>query len=181
MLRQLGESTGELATLMVLSGTVGVTIDVMQGYHPLVLPGLLGGHHPLHATAGGKALLAWRPEETLGEYLKPPLKRYTASTITDLAVLKREFAQARKRGYTSVVGEWFDDVVGVAAPVRNHRGEIIAALTVGCPRSRATSAKMAQLSRAVLMAGESTSRTLGHGLGAGIRLGAPAGRALSGR
>ena len=62
-LRQLAEDTGELATLMVLSGAEGVTIDVVESYHPLMLPGLLGGHLPLHATAGGKALLAWRVDE----------------------------------------------------------------------------------------------------------------------
>src|SRR5207302_7536047 len=95
-LRQLAEDTGELATLMVLSGAEGVTIDVVESYHPLMLPGLLGGHLPLHATAGGKALLAWRVAEEWRRILRPPLKRYTPSTLTDLADLEAEFVPARK-------------------------------------------------------------------------------------
>ena len=60
-LRKLSDATSETATLMLYNGTEGVTVDVVESFQPLMLPGLLGGSMPLHATAGGKALLAWAP------------------------------------------------------------------------------------------------------------------------
>lgn len=161
-LRGLCEDTGELATLMILSGDIGVTIDVVESRRAVMVPGLLGGHLPLHATAGGKALLAWRSEGEVDLILRPPLTRYTPSTITDVETLKRQFAQARKRGYTTVNGEWLEEVVGVAAPIRNHRREVVAAFTTGCPRSRSTPAHLAAMGRAAIRRADEVSEVLGH-------------------
>src|SRR5262245_14863217 len=72
---RVGEETGETATLMVLSGKEGVTIDVQESFHPLKIPGHLGGRFPLHATAGGKVLLAWRTPAEIAQLLPTPLPR----------------------------------------------------------------------------------------------------------
>ena len=161
-LRQLSQATGEWATLMVLSGSVAMVVEVVQSYRPLALPGLLGGPHPLHATAGGKVLLAWKPEPEWRRYLREPLERYTVGTITDVSALEREFDAVRKQGYAVVKGEWFEDMIGAAAPVRNHRGDIVAAVTIGCPYPRGKpNAKLASIAGAVRLAGANVSQALG--------------------
>ena len=161
-LYRLSAETGETGTLMLLNGAEGVTVDVVESYQPLMLPGLLGGRMPLHATAGGKALLAWAPPERQKALLRPPLPRYTSTTITEVAELMRELERSRKRGYTTVHEENVEGVVGVAAPIHDHHGAVSAALTVGGPRFRAT-AKLDMMAEAVIAAAASVSAALGYG------------------
>lgn len=161
VLRQLSTETGETATLMVLVGSEGITIDVAESHRPLMLPGLLGGRMPLHATAGGKAFLAWSSPRQLQALLHPPLARFTPTTITSVDDLMKELAASRRRGYTIVNGEHVEDVVGVAAPIRDHRGSIPGVLTLGRPRSRA-SVKLEMLGQEVMKAADTVSRSLGH-------------------
>lgn len=160
-LHRLSAETGETGTLMLLNGAEGVTVDVVESYQPLMLPGLLGGRMPLHATAGGKALLAWSPPDRQRALLRPPLHRYTSTTITDVAELVRELERSRKRGYTTVHEENVEDVVGVAAPIHDHYGNVSAALTVGGPRYRATP-KLEMMAEAVIAAAASVSTALGY-------------------
>jgi DNA-binding IclR family transcriptional regulator len=160
-LHRLSAETAETATLMLLHGPEGVTVDVVESYQPLMLPGLLGARQPLHATAGGKALLAWAPVARQRVLIRPPLKRYTPTTITDGYDLMHELEISRRRGYTIVNGENVEDVVGVAAPIHDHHGNVPAALTVGGPRSRAT-AKLDSIAVAVMAAAASVSGALGY-------------------
>ena len=160
-LHRLSTETGETATLMVLHGTEGITVDVVESYQPLMLPGLLGARQPLHATAGGKSFLAWAPHARQRALIRPPLARYTSTTITDVNALMRELEISRRRGYTTVNGENIEDVIGVAAPIHDHHGDVSAALTVGGPRSRATG-KMESLAEAVMAAAASVSAALGY-------------------
>lgn len=161
MLRDLTEETGELADLTVLAGTQLVTIEVVESLHPIPVPGLLGGHPPVHATAAGKVLLAWRPEHELVRFLRPPLKRFTAKTITEPRRFRSVLATTRRDGYAQVWCEWFDDLVSVAAPVRNHRGDVIAALAVGMPSSRCDKARIAIMGKAAMNAADQLSAQLG--------------------
>jgi IclR family KDG regulon transcriptional repressor len=161
VLRGLSAETSETATLMVLDGTIGVTVQVVESFQPLMLPGLLGGRMPLHATAGGKAFLTWASPARQKALIKPPLERFTRTTITDVAELRRELKKSYERGYTIVNGEHHEEVVGVAAPIHNHQGDVFAALTVGGPRSRATS-KIPQIAEAVVAAAASVSAALGY-------------------
>lgn len=160
-LHWLSAETGETATLMLLQGAEGVTVDVVESYQPLMLPGLLGARQPLHSTAGGKVFLAWAAQGRQRALIRAPLKRYTSTTITDVEVLVRELDLSRRRGYTIVNGENIEDVVGVAAPIHDHHGNVPAALTVGGPRSRAAT-KLDVLGTAVMAAAASVSAALGY-------------------
>jgi DNA-binding IclR family transcriptional regulator len=86
---------------------------------------------PAHATATGKALMAWRPpwRESV---LRRPLERHTPSTIVDPARLLRDVEASRARGYATEAGELQDGVRAVAAPVF-VAGEAAAALGASGP------------------------------------------------
>lgn len=162
VLHRLSAATSETATLMLLNGHEGVTVDVVESFQPLMLPGLLGGRMPLHATAGGKALLAWAHPSRQDTLLRPPFERFTQTTITDPAELMRELEKSRKRGYTIVNGEHVENVVGVGVPIHDHQGGVPAALTVAGPRHRATG-KLEMMAAAAMAAAASVSATLGYG------------------
>ena len=183
ILHRLSATTSETATLMLLNGQEGVTVDVVESFQPLMLPGLLGGRMPLHATAGGKALLAWAHASRHEALLRPPFERFTQTTITDPAELMRELDKSRKRGYTIVNGEHFENVVGVGVPIHDHQGNVPAALTVAGPRHRATG-KLEMMAAAAMAAAASVSATLGYGAnsnGDGTQDGATARRAPAAR
>jgi len=159
---RLGEETGESAVLMVLSGQEGVTIDVVETYHPLRIPQHLGGRFPLHATAGGKVLLAGEPAAAIDQFLARPLPRCTGNTITQPARLRRELEVTRLRGYGLSAGEWFDDVFAVAAPIRDHRSRVMAAVGAACPPSRWNQRTIKSMAAACQRAALAVSRAMGH-------------------
>lgn len=154
---RLSGETRETATLMVRSGSQGTTIEMVESFEPIMVPAVLGGHPPLHASAGGKVLLAWLSLPQRREILRTPLTRFTLTTITDRAKLEGELDRVRDRGYSMVRGEWVHDIFGVAAPVRNHSGVVVAAITVGVPRARASTERMAMLQEAVQLAAADAS------------------------
>jgi IclR family acetate operon transcriptional repressor len=160
-LRRVSSSTEETTTLMLRVGKEAVDVDVVESHQALMTPGLLGGHMPLHASAGGKALLAWLPDSTKRELIVPPLMRFTQTTITEVDALWSELDLSRRRGFTMVDGEFLIDVVGVAAPIRNHREEIVGAMTIGGPRSRLTPQKLEALGQLVVEASMGVSAALG--------------------
>ncbi|MGH2802830.1 MAG: IclR family transcriptional regulator [Thermoleophilaceae bacterium] len=90
---------------------------------------------PAHATASGKALLAYRP--VWGEaVIRQPLERHTGCTLTEPDELGAELERVRARGYAIEDGEYQPAVRGVAAPVFSHRGECVAALSATGPEAR---------------------------------------------
>lgn len=162
-LLQLGEdSGGETVVLMVPSGTEGVTVDLVEGFHPLRIPHHLGGRFPLHATAGGKVFLAAMPADEVDRILKRPLVRCTKKTITDPGRLRQDLELTRRRGYALAIGEWIDDLCAVAAPVRDHRSRVVAAIGVASPTTRWSPKTKRTLVPACLRAADEVSRALGH-------------------
>ncbi len=156
------ESTGESSVLMVRSGHEGVTIDLLDSYQPLRIPQHLGGRFPLHATAGGRVFLAWMPETDVDAILRGPLVCCTPRTLTGPAAIRRELALTRKRGYAIGDGEWVEDVCAVAAPIRDHRGAVVAAVAASSPRPRWSPKKLKTLVAAAVTAGQEISRALGY-------------------
>jgi IclR family transcriptional regulator, KDG regulon repressor len=169
VLLDLAEATGELASLMVPSGDEGVTVDVVESYHPLKIPAHLGGRFPLHATAGGRVMLAAQPEDAVDRVLSRPLARVTPATITSPVRLRRELGTVRRQGYAVVEGEWLADVNAVAAPVRDHRGELIAAIGAASPPTRWKSSHRRAMIKTVVTHAERLSRAMGHASSAGDR------------
>jgi len=93
---------------------------------------------PLHASASGKAILAFLPEREREAVLAGPLEKVTEATIVDRAELERNLAQVRERGYSETYHEARRDVGGVAAPVFDATGRPVAALSLALPMHRLT-------------------------------------------
>ncbi|NUO40277.1 MAG: IclR family transcriptional regulator [Gemmatimonadaceae bacterium] len=162
VLRRLSQQSGETATLLLLVDGEGTAVLHSESTHPVVAKGMLGRYWPLHASAGGKVLLAWRPPVEAKRLLKTPLARFTPSTITSVPALVRELTQVRKRGFATVRGEFIDGVWGVAVPIFNHRGELEGAVTLGGPSSRVTRARLPALAAIVAGVGAELSTALGY-------------------
>ena len=161
VLIRLARESGECATLLVRSGAVATTVDIVYAPQPLVVPGVLGGHPPLHASAGGKVLTAWLADGERRALLGETLTRYTAATITDLPTLMEQLDDVRRSGIAIARGEWYADVYGMGAPVWDHAGAAAAAVTIGFPSVRAGAARLRQLQPLVARAAAEGTAVLG--------------------
>ena len=158
-LERLRDETGETASLAVLAGKEMVDLEVVESLRRVRHSDWVGRHGPLHATAAGKALIAWMPPAEIRKRVMP-MKRYAPRTITDFPELLEDLSQVRDRGYAIAVRELEDDLVAIAAPIRNQNGEILGVAAIGAPASRAPGRTLPALAKAVLEAAATASEAL---------------------
>lgn len=148
-LQRIAQVTGETSNLVVLVGNEGVNVDAALSPHRIMHMGAIGKRFPLHGSAAGKALIAWRTEEEIREMLPAPLARYTAGKITDYGELLEDLAEVRRLGYATNFEEYEEDLVGVGAPVRDGSGRVVAALAISAPAYRMTRELAARMGREI--------------------------------
>ncbi|MDI2098481.1 IclR family transcriptional regulator [Ruicaihuangia caeni] len=97
----------------------------------------IAGRLPLHASSSGLVLLAFAPPELQEAVLSGPLREVSQETITDPRRLRSKLAEVRRLGFASAPGFIEQVSSGIAVPVRDGSGTVIAALSVVLPRERA--------------------------------------------
>jgi IclR family acetate operon transcriptional repressor len=162
LLGWLAEQTGETANLTVLIGLEAVNVEVADSPRPVMHIGWVGRRLPIHATASGKALLAHAGGALVTALLARGLERFTPETITEGDALRAELELVRARGYATVWAELEPDLAAVAAPVRDHRGVVVAAIAIGGPVSRCPRPQLDTLAVHVLQAGHELSEKMGY-------------------
>lgn len=135
-LEDLARRVGEAASLEILVGNQVMILAEVPSSHLVATWQSVGTRFPAHATSTGKLLLAYLSEADRSAILQPPLARLTDKTITDLAELGRQLAQVRAQGFATAEGEMEPGYVAVSAPVRNHEGQVVAAVSIGGPDIR---------------------------------------------
>jgi IclR family acetate operon transcriptional repressor len=154
---RLAAESGETATLEILSGAEVVVLDEVQGRFLFGAMPEIGRSWPLHATSTGKVLLALSdPPPSISR-----LARFTPRTITSKAALERELTRIRRNGYATAVDELEPGLVAIAAPVRNHAGDVVATLSINGPRSRLGPKRRRELVPKLCRAANRVSRQLG--------------------
>jgi DNA-binding IclR family transcriptional regulator len=114
---------------------------------------------PLHASAGGKALLA--ASNAPGPARRKPLTRFTGNTVVDPSVLAAELELIRQRGWAHQSREFEDSVSSVAAAILTSDGTPArAAIVVFGPASRLTAKSIEQVAPLVVHAASEVSRRL---------------------
>ncbi len=137
-LEALGLETGETITLEVLAADQMLVLDGVAGRHLISAHLDIGTRWPVHATSTGKCLLAHMPEALRGPLLRPPLRRFTRHTVTDLDRLLGEFEEIRSVGFSAAYEELEYGYVAVAAEIRDPLGDVEGAISIGGPASRLT-------------------------------------------
>ncbi|MQA84761.1 MAG: helix-turn-helix domain-containing protein [Streptosporangiales bacterium] len=127
----LTEATGETATLSLPGEQMPMTVDFVQSPSTVRSVAEVGRPSVPHATAVGKVFLAYR-----GGMPDGPLESYTPRTITDRAEVAREVARVRECGWAEAMREREGDLSGIAAPVLDERGVLVAILGIQGPAGR---------------------------------------------
>jgi IclR family transcriptional regulator, KDG regulon repressor len=162
-LERLVALSGESAQLAeyVTPGEV-VYLDRIDSPNPVRANIYVGRRAPAYCVATGRALLAFQSPGEIERVCSGPLERFTKKTIINKAKLRRELDFVRQRGFAINHGEYRGEIVGVAAPIRDHQGRVIAAISVSGPEYRFTVARATELAPAVMDASDAVAREFGQ-------------------
>jgi IclR family transcriptional regulator, KDG regulon repressor len=137
IMADLASRVRETVHLAVLSDTEIVYVDKVDSPRSLGVMSKIGQRAPLYRTALGKVLLAFRPEEERSRIISEiRLKPSTRNTITSKRKLVEELEETRKRGYALDRRESEEDIECIGAPIRDHLGGVIAALSISGPQRK---------------------------------------------
>ena len=141
-LHQLVDCSGESAFLAILRDGRGVFVDLEEAPGLFRLMGPVGAIVHFHATAAGKAMAAFLPEEERQAILQGPLPALTPHTLTRPLDIERDWAKVRRNGYALNDGETIVGAIYLASPVFDSRGRVCASISLGMPKLRTTAASL---------------------------------------
>jgi IclR family KDG regulon transcriptional repressor len=130
-LQQLSNETGQTTHLVIMDGAEGVYIDKVEGEKAPIRYSRIGRRVPIHSSAVGKLLAAYQPSHVLERLISGYVYRqHTPKTISDEQQLRIELEQVRAEGVAYDREENEPGVRCAAAPIFNHYGEVIAAMSI---------------------------------------------------
>jgi DNA-binding IclR family transcriptional regulator len=163
IIADLALSVQETVHLAVLSNTEIVYVDKADSPRTLGVISKIGQRGPVYCTALGKVLLAHQPQAELTRIIQEiKLRPYTKNTITSKKVLAEELKEIRKKGYSLDRREIEEDVECIGAPIRDHRGEVIAALSISGPQKKIATPNEGQFVNQVVKAAALISSKIGY-------------------
>lgn len=162
-MEQLRQITNETVSLNIRRGDKRVCIEELQSDQEVKYSQTFGLTAPLYVGAPGKALLAFLPEAELERVLATlTFTPLTPDTITAPNALRTELVRTRVRGYAVSLGERSPWAAAVAAPIRDHSAQTIAAVSVLGPSHRLTPKVLKAFGRHVRQVAQEISATLGY-------------------
>ena len=139
----LVDDVGETCHVGVLEGHEAVTVVLVDGSYSVRLHSWVGKRNDAHTTAMGKALLAGLSDATIDMlFPKKALPQRTEHTVATVAALKEQLAVIRRHGFALDNEELELGLRCIAAPIIDHSGSVVAALTIAGAASRLTMAKI---------------------------------------
>ncbi|WP_199615123.1 IclR family transcriptional regulator [Paenibacillus alkalitolerans] len=161
-LQSLSDATGQTTHLVILDGKEGVYIDKVEGVHAAIRYSRIGRRVPLHSSACGKVLAAYRTEEEHSKLLADySFEQRTDRTISDKDAFLAEVKEVRQTGAAYDREENEPGVRCAAAPIFDHTGKVAAAMSISTIVSRVGDEELAELVLKLKRETEAISRKLG--------------------
>jgi DNA-binding IclR family transcriptional regulator len=160
---RLSEEIGETVNIAVLQEHFAVNLYQVRG------PGAVGTHNwvgqltPVYATSSGKILLAHLSAKERDAVLAAStVQKHTPHTLTARTKLEKNLAEARERGYAVTLEELEIGLQALAAPIRSHEGEVIAALSASGPSYRFTEERIHEIAPVLIKGADEISHRMGY-------------------
>lgn len=137
VLSELVERLGETAHISVLEGMDVLTVLSEAPSSAVSATEWSGRRAPAHCTSSGRALLFDHDLAALtARFGSGPLAPRGPRSPSDVGDLHQRLASARAMGCALTYEEFEAGLVAAAAPIRDFRGRIVAALNVSAPKFR---------------------------------------------
>lgn len=157
VIERMRDAVNETVSLGIRIGDRRVNIEYAESRHEvrrIVQPGF---HVAVHVGAGGRVMLSGLADEEVEAYLVT-----IQMPQGEKSKLVHAIKAARRDGYAIVEGEVTSDTAAIAAPVRNHLGEIIAVVAISLPQKRLTAQMRVRGVKELLAGAAEISRALGY-------------------
>jgi DNA-binding IclR family transcriptional regulator len=159
----LRDSTGYSAHLVIRDAREVVFVAKAAGRSALFQSIQVGARLPAHATVLGRVLLGGLSAPALAAlYAGVTLEAHTATTPTSLAALQSAVLADAQRGWGISQSGFETGISTIAAPVRNERHEVRAAISITVPASRIDPTQTEALVAHVCEAAHALSQRLHH-------------------
>lgn len=162
-MRKLRDALQDTVALGVLNAMEIIVLESVLGSH-LFRFSLTAGHRiGLHASAPGKALLGFLPEDQRDRIIQNiKFVKYNNHTITSLKAFQQELATVREKGYSVDRGEEYAGIYCLGAPIFDRNGFPIAAIWVTGPDNRVTPSQYPSIGEQIRDGALEISRILGY-------------------
>jgi len=136
-LLEASKHTDETVNLTELDDTEVIYVSRLPSRNIITADIVIGQRLPAFCTAPGRAMLAGLPQDKAIDVIaRSDRKQRTELTVTDPDELIDQLEVIRQKGYAISNQETFIGDLSVAAPVRNHMGEVAAAVNIAVPHPR---------------------------------------------
>lgn len=164
-IEELVEEVKETVQLAVLDNGEVLYIEKRECSQSLRIVSDVGRRLPAHCTAVGKILLGFLPLYEVEKIIETKgLVPYTKRTITDTELFKMELAKVRSQGFALDNEEIMEGLRCVAAPIVNHEGKVVAAISTSGPLVRLDGEPLTRAIQKVVETARGISNKLGNGL-----------------
>jgi len=160
----LHAQVGEQVSLAVRDGMNVVYVRATDSNQKLnISASQIGDREAAHCTAVGKVMLAFLPDAVLQEFLGTiELHRFTEHTITAPELFSAQLAKIKQTGFAYSDREQHDLIRGIAAPIYDFEGRVIAALNVWAPVFRVEADTLLGWADPLMHAAARISQKMGH-------------------
>lgn len=159
---KLAEGLGETVHMGIREELTAIYVMKVESHYTIRMHSRVGKSIPLYCTAIGKMLLSDTPREERAELIKPlKLVPFTPNTIRTIRDLEKELDVIASSGWAMDREEHEEGVSCISAPIRDHTGRTIAALSVSWPMFRFDAAKQEEYIANIRSAAAEISRLFG--------------------
>lgn len=145
-LQALAERTEETVALTIWDGDAAVTVEQVPSRQLVKHTSLMGSRYATGMSASVQVFLAGLPQPAAQELVTS--RRIHFDTAVGPAAYLDRLAEVRTQGFAVNHGEASPDEVGIAAPILDHRGEIVAAVLIAAPFFRVPESALGELTDA---------------------------------
>lgn len=161
VLRELTERTGETSALMMWEGNESICVEQIASRHQIKHTAPLGARYNDALSSSVQVFLATEPEERVRSLLLSGAIAYPGLDESSLQEYLLRLKEDSSRGWAINYGESSLDEVGVAAPVYDHRGDVVAAVLIPAPRFRVSQERLQNLGESCAAAADKVTARLG--------------------
>lgn len=162
LLGTLRDKTQEAVHLAILAQPSIIYLYNLESSQAIGIRSYIGARKPAFCTAEGRVLLAFGAPELVASVVKDGLVARTPKTNTDPKALHKTLDEVRQSGYAIDDEESEVGMRGVAAPIRDISGKVIAAVGLAGPVQRLTKKDLRSFATQVISTADAISVRLGH-------------------
>jgi DNA-binding IclR family transcriptional regulator len=159
VMQRLVEESGETCHLGVLVAAQTVYIEKVDSRYPVRMVSRIGGTSPAITTAMGRAILAHSPDSVVES--TAATSEAVLGRRVDRSELQERLEEVRQNGFSTDIEENELGICCVGAPVFDHTGSVVAAISISVPTGRFDQSRTKKMGYAVRQAADRVSAALG--------------------